>query len=294
MATSAVTGEQITPRRPKLRIGELIGTYTALLLLMAFLLLPAAWMALSSLKPNNRLFGSSPDFSLSGLTLDNYRWAMRPEGMDMGQLLANTFATNIMSAVLTTIFCALAGYGLARYKGGLGRALVAFLVLAQMIQGPMIMVPWYNIAATLNLINTREVLVLIYQTLTIPAAIWLMAGFYRAIPVELEEAAAMDGCSKFGTFWRIILPLSLPGMAAISLYAFILGWNDYQYALILTSSDYSKTLQIGIAQVMNSIGATNWGGILAAGTIAVIPAVILFSFVQKTLISGLTAGSVKG
>ncbi|MCT2260222.1 carbohydrate ABC transporter permease [Brachybacterium muris] len=294
MTTSQVTGEVITPRKQKVRPLELLGRYTALFVLMAFLLLPAAWMAFSSLKPNSMLFGATPDFTLEGVSLDNYRWALRPDGMDMGQLLINTFSTNLMSALLTTAFCAVAGYGLARYKGGLARALVAFLVISQMIQGPMIMVPWYQIAATLDLINTREVLVLIYQTLTIPAAIWLMAGFYRAIPVELEEAAAMDGCSKLGTFWRIILPLSLPGLAAISLYAFILGWNDYQYALILTSSEYSKTLQIGIAQVMNSIGATNWGGILAAGTIAVIPAVILFSLVQKTLISGLTAGSVKG
>lgn len=219
---------------------------------------------------------------------------MQPDGLAMGQLLQNTFATNAMSAVLTTAFCAIAGYGLARYRGGLAKAIIFFLILAQMIQGPMIMVPWYNIAASLNLVNTREVLVLIYQTLTIPAAVWLMAGFYRAIPRELEEAAAVDGSGRIRTFFSVILPLSLPGLSAIALYSFILGWNDYQYALILTSSKYSKTLQIGIAQQMESIGATNWGGILAAGTIAVIPAVIIFSLVQKTLIQGLTAGSVKG
>jgi len=281
-------------RRKKAGIGAVLGRYAALTLLMGFLLVPALWMAFSSLNPNSRLFGQTPDFSLSELSLDNYRWAMREDGMDMGQLLVNTFATNVMSAVLTTVFCALAGYGLARYQGGLARALTGFLVLAQMIQGPMIMVPWYRIAATLDLTNTREVLVLIYQTLTIPAAVWLMAGFYRAIPFELEESASVDGAGRLRTFISIILPLSLPGLGAIFLYSFILGWNDYQYALILTSSEYSKTLQIGIAQTMNSIGATNWGGILAAGTIAVIPAVVMFSFVQKTLIQGLTAGSVKG
>ncbi|OKL53329.1 hypothetical protein BSZ39_10145 [Bowdeniella nasicola] len=276
------------------RLRSLLVRYGLLLVLMSFLLLPAAWMALSSFRSNNDLFGAIPNFSLTGFTLDNYRWAMLPDGLAMGQLLQNTFATNAMSAVLTTAFCAIAGYGLARYRGGLAKAIIFFLILAQMIQGPMIMVPWYNIAASLNLVNTREVLVLIYQTLTIPAAIWLMAGFYRAIPQELEEAAAVDGAGRIRTFFSVILPLSLPGLSAIALYSFILGWNDYQYALILTSSKYSKTLQIGIAQQMESIGATNWGGILAAGTIAVIPAVIIFSLVQKTLIQGLTAGSVKG
>lgn len=292
--STVVHSNTMPTRRKKDGAIAVLGRYTALVLLMGFLLIPALWMAFSSLKPNSRLFGQTPDFSLSELSLDNYRWAMREDGMDMGQLLANTFATNVMSAVLTTVFCALAGYGLARYQGGLARALTGFLVLAQMIQGPMIMVPWYRIAATLDLTNTREVLVLIYQTLTIPAAVWLMAGFYRAIPFELEESASVDGAGRLRTFVDIILPLSLPGLGAIFLYSFILGWNDYQYALILTSSEYSKTLQIGIAQTMNSIGATNWGGILAAGTIAVIPAVVMFSLVQKTLIQGLTAGSVKG
>ena len=271
-----------------------VGRYSALFVLMVFLLLPALWLLLSSLRPNNELFGSEPDLSLTGLTLENYVWAWSEDGLNMRQLLGNTFAINIMSALLTTVFSFFAGYGLVRYQGVGARLAVVFLLVAQMIQGPMIMVPWYQIASNLNLLDTREVLVLIYQTMTIPAAVWLMASFFRAIPVELEEAAAIDGASRVRTMFTVVMPLALPGIAAVALYSFILGWNDYQYALILTSSEYSKTLQIGIAQVMDSMGATNWGGIMAAGVVAIIPAVIMFSLVQKTLIQGLTAGAVKG
>jgi ABC-type glycerol-3-phosphate transport system permease component len=270
-----------------------IGRYAALLALMIFLLVPALWLLYSSLRPNNVIFGP-PVIDLGNLTLENFRWALSDRGLGMGQLLSNSFMICTMTVVLTTVFACLAGYGLVRYRGGGAKIAIVGLLVAQMIQGPMIMVPWYKIASTLDLLNTREVLVLIYQTLTLPAAVWLMASFFRAIPIELEEAASIDGASRFRTMRSIILPLALPGVAAVALYSFILAWNDYQYALILTSSKFSKTVQIGIAQVMDSMGSTNWGGIMAGGVLAIIPAVVVFALVQKTLVQGLSAGAVKG
>lgn len=112
--------------------------------------------------------------------------------------------------------------------------------------------------------------------------------------MELEEAAAIDGCSRVRTFWNIILPLAKGGLVAITIYSFILAWNDYQYALILTSSDQAKTVQLIINELIGSIGAINWGGIMAMGVVVMIPVVILFALVQKWLIEGLTSGAVKG
>jgi multiple sugar transport system permease protein len=255
---------------------------------------PVLWILLSSLRTNTEIFSGDPSLSLEGLTLENYAWALDPKGMDMVQLLINTITVCLASAVLTTIFAAFAGYGLVRYKGMAAKLIVGGLLVAQMVQGPMIMIPWYKAAIAMNLLDTREVLILIYQTLTIPAAVWVMASFFRAIPDELEEAASIDGAGRFRTMWQIIMPMALPGIAAVGLYAFILAWNDYQYALILTSSREVKTVQIGIGQVMESLGAQNWGGILASSILAIIPVVILFSLVQKALIQGLTAGAVKG
>tara|TARA_B100000378_G_scaffold278303_1_gene281031 strand:- start:1513 stop:1989 length:477 start_codon:yes stop_codon:yes gene_type:complete len=158
----------------------------------------------------------------------------------------------------------------------------------------MIMLPWYQVASGLDLLDTKQVLVAIYLTMTVPVGVLIMRGFFDVIPTELEEAASMDGAGRFRTLTRIILPLVTPGLVAIATYSFILAWNDYQYALILTSSYEAKTVQVGIAELLGSLGATNWGGILAASVIVVLPVVVVFAFAQRALIEGLTAGGVKG
>lgn len=299
--TTATSDLRTTPPAPIRQRSDLrgrflrfVGRYAALAGLMTFLLIPAAWLVVSSLKPNNEIFSGTPSWRIKNPTLENYRWALSPNGMDMAQLLGNTIIVCAITAILTTVFACFAGYGLVRYRGWGAKIVVGGLLLAQMIQGPMIMIPWYKIAIGLQLLDTREILILIYQTLTLPAAVWLMASFFRSIPIELEEAAQIDGAGRFRTMLKIVLPITLPGIAAVGLYSFILAWNDYQYALILTSSNDIKTVQVGIGQVMDSLGATNWGGIMAAGVLAIIPVVLMFSLVQKALIQGLTAGAVKG
>ena len=174
------------------------------------------------------------------------------------------------------------------------QAVVIFLMLAQMFQGPVIMVPWYRMAGQLKILNTLQGLILIYLTSTIPISVWLMSGFFKGIPYELEEAAQIDGCSRVRTFWQVILPLAKGGLVSIVIYAFILSWNDYQYALFLTNSKSAMTVQLAIGQLMGSIGVINWSGIMACGVIVTIPVILLFSFIQRYLIEGLTAGAVKG
>ena len=122
----------------------------------------------------------------------------------------------------------------------------------------------------------------------------MMSGFFKSIPIELEEAAFMDGCTRFKTLIQIVLPMTLPGMVAVAILAFIFSWNDYQYALILTSSYEAKTVQIAINDIIQAVGGINWTGLLAGGVIATLPVVILFAIIQKYLVEGLTAGAVKG
>ena len=180
------------------------------------------------------------------------------------------------------------------FVGGYLNFLVVFILIAQMFQGPVIMIPWYRMAARMGILNTRTVLLLIYLTATIPICVWLMSGFVKSIPVELEEAAAIDGCGHFGTFMRIILPLLKSGLVSITIYAFIIAWNDYQYAMILTNSTRAKTVQLCIGELMGSMGVINWGGIMACGVIVAVPVIVLFACIQKYLIEGLTAGAIKG
>lgn len=268
--------------------------YVWLLLLMAFTLIPFLWLVDTTFKSDGEMFSSVPSWLIRTFTLSHYEWALGGKGISLMQLMANSVAVCSITALVTGFIACISGYGLARYKvPGVG-LVVAAIVLAQMIQGPLIMIPWYKMASALSLLNTKTILVMIYGTMTIPVGVWIMSGFFKGIPVELEEAAYMDGAGRLKTLFRVIIPLSLPGLVSISLYAFILGWNDYQYSLILTNSLAAKTVQVGIAELMESMGATNWGGLLSSGVIVILPIILIFAVIQRFLIEGMTAGSVKG
>lgn len=271
-----------------------ITIYISLALLMLFTLLPNLWLLSSSLKTDKEIFNIIPSWIPKGFTLDHYRWLISPTGPNLGHLMYNSVFVSSMTALMTIVFAATGGYALGRFQFPGSKWISFLLLLSQMFQGPLIMIPWYQMASSWGILNTKLVLILIYGTATIPIGVWLMMGFFRTLPKELEEAAIIDGCTKFQVFTKVYFPLVRPGLVAVLLYSFILSWNDYQYALILTSSVDAKTVQLGIAELMDSMGKANWGGIMAGGIATTVPIIILFSFIQKQLIEGLTAGSVKG
>jgi len=267
--------------------------YLYLFLIMAFTLFPFFWLVFNSFKPSREIFSARPTLYVKNPTLENYRWALGPKGANLGRYLLNSILAAGLTSLLTIVFATTGGYALGRFAFWGREGIGVFLVLSQMFQGPLIMIPWYKMASAMGIINTRLVLVLIYGTATIPTCVWLMSGFYHGVPKDLEEAAMIDGCSHFGAFWRIVLPLVVPGIIATGLYSFIIAWNDYQYALILTSSDFAKTVQVGLAELMGFFGKTSWGGIMASGVLTSLPVIVLFVVIQRYLIEGLTSGAVK-
>jgi len=270
-----------------------LGLYVALALVMAFTLSPYAWLVVSSFKSSTEIFTRTPSWSLQGGTLKNYVWALGPTGGNLGVFFWNTVLAAGLTAIITAVLGAMGGYAMARYVFPGRRVLALALLLSPMFQGPPVMIPFYRILSTLRLINTIPGLVLVYLSLTLPICIWLMAGFFRSLPRELEEAALVDGCSPVGAFARILLPLTLPGLAATSLYAFVVAWNDYQYALILTSSERAKTIQLSLSELLTFFGQTNWGGIMASGVLTTLPVVLIFMLIQRVLVQGITAGALK-
>ncbi len=268
--------------------------YSGLVLIMLFTLLPYLWLFVSTIKPEREIFEIIPRWIPRTFTLENYGWAFSSKGPNLIPLLFNSIITATGTALITAFFAVTGGYALARYKAPGFKVIGVTLLLSQLFQGPLIMVPWYKMAASLGILNTCQALILIYCTATIPIGIWLMRGFFAAVSVELEEAAAVDGCNKLKILSQIVLPLTAPGLVAIIIYSFILSWNDYQYALILTTSTQSKTIQVGIAELMDSMGKQNWGGIMASCVVVTIPIIVLFGIIQRYLIEGLTAGAVKG
>lgn len=276
------------------KVPNQIMIYICLIVLMLFTLLPNLWLISSSLKPDKEIFNIVPHWIPKTFTLDHYKWLFSSNGLDIGKLMYNSLFVSGVTAIITCAFSVTGGYALGRFNFPGSKVIGFLLLLSQMFQGPLIMIPWYQMASNWGILNTKLVLILIYGTATIPIGVWLMMGFFKALPKELEESAMIDGCNKLQIFTKIYFPLVRPGLVAVLLYSFILGWNDYQYALILTSSIDAKTIQVGIAELMDSMGKANWGGIMAAGVATTIPIIILFSLIQKHLIEGLTAGSVKG
>jgi ABC-type glycerol-3-phosphate transport system permease component len=145
---------------------------------------------------------------------------------------------------------------------------------------------------TFGLVNTQTALILTYVSFTIPFCSWMMYGYFKSIPRELDEAASIDGAGRFGTFARIVLPLTIPGVVATAIYSFVTGWNEYMFALILTSSEDMKTVPVGIGQLIGQY-KIQWNDLMASSLYAIIPLMIFFIFLQRYLISGLTAGGVK-
>jgi len=279
--------------RPGRGVPKALGHLGVLVLLMAFTLGPFAWVVVSSFKPSTEIFTRTPRWTIDAPTLRNYEWAMGPTGARLGVYLYNTVATATAVAALVGVIAAMGGYALSRYVFP-GREWIAVaLLLSQMFQGPPVMIAWYRMVSLLGLLNTKASLVLAYLGLTLPIGVWLMRGFFSSVPRELEEAALVDGCTPFGAFRRIMVPLALPGLLATSLYAFIVAWNDYQYALILVSSDRAKTVQLGLSELLTFFGQTNWGGVMASAVIVTLPIVVIFVLIQRLLVEGITAGAVK-
>lgn len=276
------------------KISQQIFIYAALAILILFTLLPNVWLVSSSLKVDSEIFSLVPHWIPKTFTLEHYKWVFSSNGLDFGKLMYNSLFVSSITALVTCVFATTGGYALGRFQFPGAKTIGFVLLLAQMFQGPLIIIPWYQMAANWGILNTKLVLILIYGTSTIPIGVWLMMGFFRTLPKELEESAMIDGCSKWEIFVKIYLPLVRPGLVAVLLYSFILSWNDYQYALVFTSSIEAKTIQLGISELMDSMGKANWGGIMASGVATTIPIIILFAFIQRQLIEGLTAGSVKG
>jgi ABC-type glycerol-3-phosphate transport system permease component len=169
---------------------------------------------------------------------------------------------------------------------------MTFLLMTQMFPSIMLLIPFYKIMQTAGLVDTHTGLALTYISFTIPFCSWMMTGYFRSIPRELDEAASIDGLSRFRTFRSVVLPLALPGMVATAIYSFITGWNEYLFALVLTQSEDMKTVPVGIGQLVGQY-KIHWNDMMAASLFAAVPLLVLFVFLQKYLISSLTAGAVK-
>jgi arabinogalactan oligomer/maltooligosaccharide transport system permease protein len=281
-------------RRGKRGRGASAALHLSLLFATAIALFPMLWILLSSFKPNEVIkTQTNLDVSPDPWTLENYRTVLTQNDHEFLHWLLNSVVVALLTTVVGVFLAATAAYAFSRYRfPGYRAALMSFLV-AQMFPGVILLVPIYKIVVDLGLLNSKAALVLAYSTIAVPFCVWMLKGYFDTIPISLEEAGKIDGLTPFGTFWRIVLPLSLPGIAVTSFYMFITAWNEVLFANVFLTETKTYTLPIGLRTYIFQF-EQQYGWLTAGAVIVTIPAVIMFLLAQRYLVSGLTRGGVKG
>jgi multiple sugar transport system permease protein len=270
------------------RASALYAAGAVLLLAAAF---PLFWMLSTALKPSGEIFATPPRFVPLHPTLENFRRLFADTSFLV--FFRNSVAVAGATVLLTLAVSSLGAYALTRYRFR-GREAVAGLILLTYMFAPiMIIIPFYILVKQLGIVNTRLALVLSYTTFCLPFCLWVLRAFFQSIPLELEEAALVDGAGRGRTVWHVVLPLALPGLIAAAIFTFILAWNDFLFALVLITSEELKTLPVGVNDLFNAT-IVDWGMIMAAGVMITVPTVCFFAAVQRYLVQGWGSGGVKG
>ena len=265
--------------------------YVGGLILFFFCGFPFLWMILTSVKPLGEIFTNDPIFFTSNGSLANFQRLF--SDTNFMTYFKNSIFVAGSTMVLTIIVASLAGYGLTRFRFRGREAIATTTLFTYMFAPIMIVIPLYIIMRKVGVVNTHFGLILSYTSFSLPFSLWLLRAFFQSIPLELEEAAMIDGASRTKAVIYVVVPMALPGVIATSIFTFILAWNDYIFTRILISSDELKTIPVGIQDLFNST-VIDWGMIMAAGVMVIIPAFIFFLTVQRFLIKGWGTAAVKG
>jgi multiple sugar transport system permease protein len=272
---------------------RLLNIYLPLLVYIVFLLFPFYWMSIVSFKPTNDLFEMRFNpFWIQQFTLENYLYLFQSTAFP--EWIKNTLIVSVVSTGLSLLCSVFIGYALARLRFPGSNFLGVGIFLAYLVPPTLLFLPLADVIAKLDLYNTYWALILTYPSQLVPFASWLLMGYFRTIPKEIEESAMADGCSRMGILVRIVLPLSVPGLLSAGIFCFTLCWNEFLYALIFMSSGPMKTIPVGVVSDLIKADVLFWGSLMAAAVLGSFPIALLYSFFVKHYVSGLTAGAVKG
>ena len=278
----------------KKKSGRKLITVFLVVLVCAFALFPFLWMISTSFKPAEEVYTNTPAFIPDNPTAQGYAEMLTTESstFDFKKWAVNSVVIALMTTIFSMVIATVGGYGISRFRFR-GRGALSYIVLTtQVLPGSLLMIPLYIIMGNLQLLDTRLGLVIAYATFSVPFCAWMMKGFFDSIPLSLEEAAKVDGAGRFRCFATVVMPLTVPGLVATGLFAFINGWNEYLFASTFMKSYENWTLPMGIASFQGQY-TTNWGTLMAGSVLVTIPVVILFLTLQKHLVGGMTAGAVK-
>jgi multiple sugar transport system permease protein len=255
-----------------------------------FAILPLVWTFYTSLRTNVDINKFPAKISLSNLSLDAYFGVWRDTNFPM--LIKNSLIVSTLTVIVSLSLGTLAGYALSRSKFRGRQGVLLVYLASRLVPGVLLLIPLYLFMNKLGLLDSYIGLVLAYTTFTLPATIWLMKGFFDSLPPDLENAARIDGCSRMGAMWRISIPLVLPGLAATGTLTAITAWNDVLFAMLLTSSDRTRTWPVGLREMIGEFQLP-WEALTATSILSLLPVVIGFALVGRKMVAGITAGSLK-
>ncbi len=270
----------------------LVGAHRiAILLFVLFALFPIFWLVKVSVTPNDLLYSEGVRLWPSRMTFDHFSHVLNNSSFPL--FFRNSLIVSGSTAIIVTLLASLSGYALSRFNFRAKYWIVALMLLTQMFPLVMLIAPIYKIMAPLGLTNSLIGLIIVYSAFNVPFATFLMQSFFDGIPKDLEEAAKIDGATQFMAFRQIILPLTLPGIAATLGFVFTAAWSELLFALMLISGNDSATFPVGLLSFVSKF-SVDFGQMMAAGVLALIPACVFFFLIQRYLVQGLTAGAVKG
>lgn len=255
------------------------------------LILPFLWMISTSFKEADEIFQEIPKWLPRKFSFKNYMeiWNRGYFKTYFLNSLIVSFATMGISLVVAMF----AGYGISRFRFHGRGVFSVILIVVQMFPSMLLLIPMYIIMSKMGLLNTHLSMIIAYTTFAMPFCTWMIKGYFDTIPISLEDAARIDGCGRLRILFKIIMPLAAPGIVTVAMFAFILSWQEYMYALTFARTEEMRTITVGIALMQGQHGSVNWGQIMAGSVLACLPGLILFTYLEKYLVQGFTMGAIK-
>ncbi len=264
--------------------------YAYLTILSICAAFPMVWILLSSVKGKGEITGDPTAFLPKTISFENYRIVL--EQLKFTDNIGNSIIIAGCTTLIAILISALGAYGVVRFFPRFGKILTRVLITTYMFPPILLAVPYSIIMGKMGMMNNRLGLVIVYLSFSVPYAVWLLVGFFQTVPLEIEEAARVDGANKLMVFGKVVLPIVAPGIVAVAIYTFINAWNEFLYSLILMNSSSKMTVAVALKSLEGQ-EVLNWGVMMAASALVVIPSVVFFMLIQKKIAGGLASGSVK-